>query len=450
MRRWGPLRVYLLCGSRIVPAVDVLLDSRQLCVPKRERLSRPGTRRIKRDGSRLLSRLTKGFGQVSTRPLRILITLGDLRDNGGMRSTVELVRQWNAAGASARLFALQPSPERPGDVQGVPVAAGTERTGRLRYAFPTVVTRLWHECLRADVVASASETGLGLMVTFLCARLARRPFVVFVRADPQRSMKDFLPRCWHPAVRLALGAADALICIAADLLPAANALRGRRGGVHVIRDGLDAHRVRALATSAEPRFCEPGLPTVVSAGRLTRQKGYDVLMEAHRRLLARGYLHRVLVLGDGPLRDGLLNQAAELGVASTFQLPGHADNPFPDIAAADLFCMPSRYEGLCGIVLEVLALAVPVVATTASQEPLGDGKLGDVVPPDDPDALATAIARHLTDPTRLRRLASAGPDFVLQFDWTESAAGCINVFEQIVSQQRRRASDRSPATGTAA
>lgn len=371
------------------------------------------------------------------RPLRIVVTLGDLRDNGGMRSTAELVRRWNASGMSACLFALQPSfTERAGDTRGVSTALATSAARRLRFVLPVVMTRLWAASRRADVVASGSETGVGLVLTFFCARFARRPFAVFIRSDPDLTVTDYLPGYWRPFARLALRRADALICTSLALAPAATAMRRRSGGVHVVRNGLHSQQVRALASAQPAQFPGSGLATVASAGRLSRQKGYDVLLEAHARLLAEGCLHRVLILGDGPEREALVRRAARLGVSATFQLPGQVDNPYPDIAAADVFCLPSRYEGLSRITLEVLALGVPVIATTAVREALDDGTFGELVAPDDPDALVTAIRRHLANPARLRALASSGPSYVRRFDWGKSADACIEVFDTLVSHRR--------------
>jgi glycosyltransferase involved in cell wall biosynthesis len=99
------------------------------------------------------------------------------------------------------------------------------------------------------------------------------------------------------------------------------------------------------------------------------------------------------------------------GLGDHVQFLGVQPNPFPWYRAADLFCLPSRTEGLPNVLIEALACGTPVIAADCPSGPreiLADGRYGRLVPIRDPASLATAIAEHLANPEPLRTAAAAG------------------------------------------
>jgi glycosyltransferase involved in cell wall biosynthesis len=140
---------------------------------------------------------------------------------------------------------------------------------------------------------------------------------------------------------------------------------------------------------------------------LVRRKGIDVLLDALARLEEPPPL---LVAGDGEERGVLEAQAEKLGLARVRFLGRREDKPAL-LAACDALVMPSRKEGLGVAALEAMACARPVIATRVGglAEAVRHEQTGLLVPPGDPDALAAAIARLLTDADLRRRLGAAGP-----------------------------------------
>jgi glycosyltransferase involved in cell wall biosynthesis len=135
--------------------------------------------------------------------------------------------------------------------------------------------------------------------------------------------------------------------------------------------------------------------TIVALGRLVRQKGFDVLIEAMAKVPMPWQLD---IWGEGPDRPLLEKMIAERNMASAIRLRGHTANPFGALASADLFVLSSRYEGLGNVLIEALACACHIVATDCPHGPreiLLDGRLGSLVPPENPDALAEAIIREI-------------------------------------------------------
>jgi glycosyltransferase involved in cell wall biosynthesis len=142
-------------------------------------------------------------------------------------------------------------------------------------------------------------------------------------------------------------------------------------------------------------------PVVVAAGRLTEQKDFPCLLRA--LTLVRQHDVRAVILGDGEDREALQALVSELGLDDSVELTGHVNNPYPFMAAATVFVLSSRWEGLPTVLLEALALGVPIVSTDCPSGPreiLEDGHLGRLVPVGDPAALADAIAESIECGTR--------------------------------------------------
>ncbi len=104
-------------------------------------------------------------------------------------------------------------------------------------------------------------------------------------------------------------------------------------------------------------------PTFVSIGRLHTRKGYHKLIEAHRKLLHDGFLHQIIILGDGEEKENLQQQIKNSGVEKTFILAGNQMNPYPYIKQADFFILPSESEAWPLVIAEALILKKPIIAT---------------------------------------------------------------------------------------
>jgi glycosyltransferase involved in cell wall biosynthesis len=152
-------------------------------------------------------------------------------------------------------------------------------------------------------------------------------------------------------------------------------------------------------------------PLVAEVGRLCDVKGQRELIEAIARLPgARAVLVGADLEQGGAYERTLRAHADELGVTDRVVFAGYRDDAARVVAAADVFALPSWTEGLPLVVLEAMALARPVVATTVGGTPelVADGETGLLVPPRDVDALTAALKRVLDDEGLGRRLGEAG------------------------------------------
>ena len=173
---------------------------------------------------------------------------------------------------------------------------------------------------------------------------------------------------------------------------------------HYIPNFVDAAPESALDRATLDTPDEPGL--ILALGRLHANKAFDVLLRAMTRLPSAC----LWLAGEGPLRSELQGQAEALELAGRVRFLGWRDDIPALLAAADLLVCPSRHEPLGNVVVEAWAHDRPVVAT-ASDGPrvlIEDSEAGLLVPVDDADALADAIARVLNDSTLAAQLVARG------------------------------------------
>ena len=151
-------------------------------------------------------------------------------------------------------------------------------------------------------------------------------------------------------------------------------------------------------------------PTFVSVTRLVPQKGVDVLLHASARALSDLADWRLAILGDGPLKWELFRLAQQLNLADRIDWLGHVDDPIPYLKAAKFFVLTSRFEGSPNALLEAMSCGLPAIVTDASPGPveiIGQGEAGIIVPTNDVEATARAIARLATDETLRQWLGGA-------------------------------------------
>jgi colanic acid/amylovoran biosynthesis glycosyltransferase len=207
-----------------------------------------------------------------------------------------------------------------------------------------------------------------------------------------------------------------------------------RARLELVRNGIDPGRFH-------PSPHPPGVPPrIIAVGRLVETKGFHDLVEACARLRQEGLACKCLIVGEGPEAERLQKMVADLQLEDRVELLGQLppEELLPYFQRADLLAMPAcvrnnDQDGIPTVLIEAMAMEIPVVATRVSGIPelVRDGESGLLVNPDDPEALAAALARVLADRGLARTLALAGRDWVLsEFNLQRSAARLWELFRE--------------------
>ena len=187
------------------------------------------------------------------------------------------------------------------------------------------------------------------------------------------------------------------------------------GSVTAVRNPVvdDTLRSRAQRTLEHAWFAPDAVPVILAAGRLTEQKDFATLIHAFASVRANREA-RLVILGEGRLRDDLEQLACNLGIQADVYMPGFVENPFQYMARASVLVLSSEYEGLPGVLIQAMACGCPVVSTDCpggSREILEDGKYGALVPVGNIQEIAKAILAEVDDPTRKEILLGRAEDF---------------------------------------
>lgn len=148
---------------------------------------------------------------------------------------------------------------------------------------------------------------------------------------------------------------------------------------------------------------EDGRTLLLTVGRLTKQKGFDIAIKALRILIKKGYNVYWMILGDGPERSTLSNLAAKEGVSQRFILAGAKENPYPYYVATDIYVHATRFEGKSIAIQEAQILGCPIIASDCSgnREQIKSGENG-LLCNFNPKDIADAIESLIKEPMRAK------------------------------------------------
>ena len=205
--------------------------------------------------------------------------------------------------------------------------------------------------------------------------------------------------------------------------------------IAVVYNGVDAALVRSRACEAAPYVRHEG-KLVVTACRLDPQKDFLTLLRAFQIVL-RHVEASLVIVGDGPLRGKIMEDAISLGIGDRVILTGFQENPFPYIGAADVFVLSSFFEGFGNVLVEAMALGVPVVSTDC---PSGPGEViehrfnGLLVPVGDAGEMAAAMLLILRDSELSAAFRKNGPRRAESFSAQEMTEGFRRELARACSQ----------------
>lgn len=229
-----------------------------------------------------------------------------------------------------------------------------------------------------------------------------------------------------------------IVCVSEGVRQSYMELFGSQPPSAVVYNTVDDGEISKKAQLTLPDVAQKRKFTVVSLGRLTAQKSYDRLLQAHKHLMADGFDYDLWILGEGPERQTLENCISEHNLGNSVTLFGFQSNPYPFLCEADLLVCSSRYEGFSTFVTEGLILGRPILTTncTGMQELLGDSEWGLIVD-NDVDGIYQGIKKLLGDKNLLTRYTEKsklrGADFQARALASKTEAFLIQQLEEQTS-----------------
>lgn len=277
---------------------------------------------------------------------------------------------------------------------------------------------------RADVLHGHSS--IGGVVARLAGTALRRPRVYTPNGIAPGRLAEVTERAMGRLTDRFVAVSPSEQALVTDLgLVAADRIRMIPNGIAT--DPPAPRSLRAMLDLPAAR------PIVGFVGRLIAQKAPEVLVDAATILAATRPDTTFVMIGDGPLAADVRARAA--ASPADIRLLSHLDEASAYLTDVDVLALPSRYEGAPYVPLEAMRAGVPVVLTdvTGSRDLVTSGVTGELVPPEDPPALAAAIAGLLADPGRRARIGAAGHDlFVQRYSRVAMGAAHAELYHDVV------------------
>jgi glycosyltransferase involved in cell wall biosynthesis len=308
--------------------------------------------------------------------------------------------------------------------------------------------------LRPDLVHLHSNKA-ALVGTQAIRKLSPRPVTVFTAHNVPSFEKGAWPMRWAGRRALSGIGRDVDRTIAVSLFMAERLITdagfdARR--VDVVYNGVDAAAVRTEVGAADRDAIRgaAGIPvdaTVVgTVGRLVRDKGIDTLLRAVASLEGRHDELWTLIVGDGPDEERLRAAAREHLIADRVVFAGFVDDPYPMLAAMDIFALPTLMESFGMAAIEAMAAGLPVVASNVGGIPevINDDMDGMLVAPGQPAALAAILGCLIVDPSLRGRLSEeAARTAARRFTLPAMAEATAAVYDSALGLSAPRASPRA-------
>ena len=190
-----------------------------------------------------------------------------------------------------------------------------------------------------------------------------------------------------------------------------------------------------------PSGVDPERKWIMSMGRLTNQKGFDILLKAFAKIAAKYPQWQLIILGEGELRQELEELKAELNLGKQVVLPGRVKNPFLLMERAEFFVMSSRFEGFPMAHGEAMLCGLPVIATDCPSGPrelVRDSIDGILIPNQDESALTVAIERLISNPEERTQFAKSAPEVGTRFSLDKIIQDWTNLSDRAIQEKQGR------------
>jgi glycosyltransferase involved in cell wall biosynthesis len=231
---------------------------------------------------------------------------------------------------------------------------------------------------------------------------------------------------------------ERVLCVSDDLFETCLEAGVPTKNLVLVENAIDAGEYRRRQTIAEAKASlgfPPSRFLIGAVGRLSPEKGFDLLIRSVNSLAKKGEDVQLVIVGEGDERPNLERQVAELGLQDRVALPGWQSDVRCYFEAMDAFALSSHREGLPNVLLEAMALEVPVAATRVNGVPrlVQDGRNGLLVEPGDGEALTTALLALIRNPELGNLFRAAGRRTVEgQYSFPERMQKLKRIYDELL------------------
>jgi len=376
--------------------------------------------------------------------MRIVMVLPHLQIGGAEKQTIELAKGLNSRGAEIALFAFRKHGKLTGEIpSGIEVVfPAFSPVSPLKTPIKVFSLAMFLRKFRPQLIYTQWEHS----PVAIAGRMLGIPTVVVYVTDMERRMISLNAKRKRISalmrLRLSAKLATQIVANSHGLAEECRKYLRLESKPTVIYNGVNLENIRKKSiqfSGCHPWVHDGTVPLAVSVARLVKEKGFESLIDAYA-ILNKRMKARLLIVGDGEMKNILLAKIRELKLQDSVSLVGWKVNPYPYIASARLYVSSSVREGLSNSILEAVALGVPVVSTNhrfGADEIIDDGGNGFLVPVGDAQALADAIEKILKNKALADAMSRRAKDTTGEFTVERMVAEHELLFEEVVNGKSR-------------
>ena len=325
---------------------------------------------------------------------QLTMIIGDLSGGGAQRVLTHLANGWNQKGFSICIITLGGAEEDFFDIDQTITRIKLFKTGTSNSLYQKIFNNLLRiRYLRRAIKQSCSPVvisfiGVTNILTILASIGLGKRVVVCERNDPLNQSLGFF---WDIARRLFYPVAS-LVTI--------NSI----SGLNYLRNFVPAKKLVYVQNPIIPfevqKKVDTNIKFMLSVGRLTHQKGIDILLKAFAKFSKENSSWKLVIIGKGDLEEELKKLSIKLGIENKINWVGEINNPYEYYSTANIFILSSRYEGTSNALLEAMNSEIPAIVSDTSSgclDYLENEKNGIIVPGNDSESLAKAMVRLASD-----------------------------------------------------